>query len=247
MEVVTIHIIENNEIVNITINESLPQLQPDFNQTNEEALDYINNKPTIPTALSDLSEDSTHRLCTDTEKSSYAGKQDALGFTPEVSGTAAQAKSDLLDNVATNGNTLKKLYTLILGSFSEAQVATIAERDAYEVVSGNNIFVTNDGDGKWALYKATSHGINATYVKLSDPDLLNAVMSNSQIKTAYESNSDTNAFTNALLTKLDALDSSAYEATGTASTIIGTHESTYNHAKIEHRTKFILINNFLKF
>lgn len=39
----------------------------------------------IPTALSELSDDSTHRLVTDTEKNTWNGKQDSLGFTPEDS------------------------------------------------------------------------------------------------------------------------------------------------------------------
>lgn len=42
----------------------------------------LTNKPTIPDELSDLSDDSTHRLVTDTEKLTWSGKQDAL-----VSGT----------------------------------------------------------------------------------------------------------------------------------------------------------------
>lgn len=42
----------------------------------------ILNKPTIPDQLSDLSDDATHRLVTDTEKSTWNGKQAALGFTP---------------------------------------------------------------------------------------------------------------------------------------------------------------------
>jgi len=52
---------------------------------NADAFDYSNfsNTPTIPTALADLSDDATHRLVTDTEKSTWNGKQDALGFTPE--------------------------------------------------------------------------------------------------------------------------------------------------------------------
>jgi hypothetical protein len=37
----------------------------------------------VPKSLSQLIEDSTHRLVTDTEKSTWNGKQDALGFTPE--------------------------------------------------------------------------------------------------------------------------------------------------------------------
>lgn len=110
----------------------------------------------------------------------------------------------LKDGVSAQGDTLQKLYNLILGGFKEVSVATIAERNALNITSGNHVFVTDDGDGKWATYKATSSGVNATYVKLSDPDLLNALMSNSAIKTAYESNSDTNAFTNTLKAKLDS-------------------------------------------
>ena len=42
----------------------------------------LSDKPTIPTALSQLSQDSTHRVVSDTEKSTWNGKQDSL-----VSGT----------------------------------------------------------------------------------------------------------------------------------------------------------------
>lgn len=42
----------------------------------------LTNKPTIPTALSQLSEDSTHRVVTDAEKTTWNNKQDTL-----VSGT----------------------------------------------------------------------------------------------------------------------------------------------------------------
>ena len=52
----------------------------DWNAVSGDA--QILNKPTVPDQLSDLSDDSTHRLVTDTEKSTWNGKQDALGFTP---------------------------------------------------------------------------------------------------------------------------------------------------------------------
>ena len=38
----------------------------------------LSNKPTIPSALSDLSDDTTHRVVTDTEKTTWSGKQDEL-------------------------------------------------------------------------------------------------------------------------------------------------------------------------
>jgi hypothetical protein len=120
---------------------------------------------------------------------------------------AATAAVDLLRNgVATPGDTLAKLYNLIVGAASQVNVATIAARDAYKVPKVPfNVFVTDDGDGRWALYGATSTGVNATFVKLSDPDLLNAAMSPAQIKAAYESNDNTNVLTDALLEQLTAV------------------------------------------
>ena len=72
------------------------QVQSDWSQSDSTALDYIknkptlfsgdyndlSNKPTIPTALADLTSDATHRVVTDTEKSTWNGKQNSL-----VSGT----------------------------------------------------------------------------------------------------------------------------------------------------------------
>ena len=133
------------------------------------------------------------------------GAEPALGFTPEQSGVAESLITALKNGVSTEGDTLKKLYDLIVASFSEVQVATIAARDAYNVTKlPTNVFVLDDGDSKWALYRATTLGVNATYVKLSDPDLLNAVMTASQIATSYESVDDVNRFTDALKAKLDA-------------------------------------------
>lgn len=84
------------------------QIQSDWNQTTTTAKDYIKNKPTIPaaqvnsdwnassgvaqilnkptipTALSQLSDDATHRLVTDTEISTWNGKQDALASGTNV-------------------------------------------------------------------------------------------------------------------------------------------------------------------
>lgn len=115
------------------------------------------------------------------------------------------AVSNLKDGVSTTGDTLQKLYNLILGTSTQDYVANIVARNAYDIPHlPFSLFVTDDGDGKWAIYQATTTGVGATFVKISDPDLLNAVMSNSAIKIAYESNSDTNAFTNALKTIVQA-------------------------------------------
>lgn len=59
--------------------------------------------------------------------------------------------------------------------FNEQNFATIAERDAHNVETlPFQAFVSDDGDGKWALYRATSTGVGAAYIKISDSDLLSA-------------------------------------------------------------------------
>lgn len=121
-------------------------------------------------------------------------------------GQLQNIETGLLDGVSEEGNTLQKLHSLIMGVFTEKTVANIAARDALSIEHlPTQVYVLDDGDGKWALYKALSTGVAVPYIKLSDPDLLNAQMTASAIKTAYESNSDTNALTNALKSKLDSM------------------------------------------
>lgn len=56
------------------------QIQSDWDQTDSSAVDYIKHKPLIPTYIKQLSEDSTHRVVTDMDKSAWNNKQDALTF-----------------------------------------------------------------------------------------------------------------------------------------------------------------------
>jgi hypothetical protein len=175
-----------------------------------------------------LGETDTTAYRGDRGKTAYDHSQ--VAHAPANAVSQAQTYTDgqvtaLKDGVASAGDSLQKLYNLILAGSAEVTVANITARDAYNVPHlPFNIFVTDDGDTRWALYKATTTGTGATFVKISDPDLLNAVMSNSAIKTAYESNADTNAFTNALLTKLNGIASGA-----TANSTDAALKNTDNH------------------
>lgn len=51
-----------------------PQQQADWNESDTENPSYIQNKPQIPSQLADLSEDPTHRVVTDAEKSVWDDK-----------------------------------------------------------------------------------------------------------------------------------------------------------------------------
>lgn len=55
------------------------QIQSDWNQSDSTKKDYIKNKPNIPSSLSDLSGDSTHRVVTDSEKETWNNKSDFSG------------------------------------------------------------------------------------------------------------------------------------------------------------------------
>jgi hypothetical protein len=59
----------------------------------------ISDFPAIPTTLAGLTDDATHRLVTDTEKNTWNGKQDALGFTP-VSNTTTVNGHALSGNIS---------------------------------------------------------------------------------------------------------------------------------------------------
>ena len=69
-------------------------VQANWNETDTTSDAYIQNKPTIPDELSDLTDDSTHRLVTDTEKSTWNGKQDVIQYS-----TMPTASADLVDSI----------------------------------------------------------------------------------------------------------------------------------------------------
>ncbi len=100
-----------------------------------------------------------------------------------------------------------EVNALISGASQARSVANIAERNALtELGVSDRIFVSNDGDGKWALYLVasitTGAGSTSEFVKIADEDLFSNAMTASAIKTAYESNANTNEFNDAEKAKL---------------------------------------------
>lgn len=76
----------------------------------------------IPSALADLTDDSTHRTVTDAEKSAWSDKQDAIGYTPynatNPAGyqTAAQVSSAVASGVSGKQDTISDLATIRSGA-----------------------------------------------------------------------------------------------------------------------------------
>lgn len=120
-----------------------------------------------------------------------------------------------------------EVYNAIANSAFQLTVSTITERNALDISKvGMQVFVTDDGDGKWALYRANQTGVSANYTKLNDQDYMSEIVSNAQVKTAYESNTNTNAFTDILKTKLENSDVQVYKDI-TANTIL---DNSYHNA-----------------
>lgn len=93
---------------------------------------------------------------------------DIINLQSRLDGVLNQIKG----RVPTEGDTLEKLYNLLISSTVEIIVPNIEARDALDIQNTfTNVFVL--GDGSWELYKATSVGTNASFVKLSDSTLIN--------------------------------------------------------------------------
>jgi hypothetical protein len=100
-----------------------------------------------------------------------------------------------------------EVQALIAGAQNAYSVADIPARAALTGLKvTDRIFVADDGDGKWALYivltATDGQGSTCEYQKIADQDIFDNAMAASAIKAAYESNGDTNAFTDAEKLKL---------------------------------------------
>ena len=128
-----------------------------------------------------------------------------IAITTAYESYADQAEADA-KNYADNQIDAAKLA---LGT--NFSVPDIAARDALQDLTvGDIVFVADDGDSKWAQYKVTSIG-PVVFLKIMDQDLFLNALSASNVKAAYESNADTNAFTDAIKNRI--------ETTGTIYTV----------------------------
>ena len=155
--------------------------------------------------------------------------------------------SDIQDSATARTNldihSKAEVNALIGGASSGISVADIAARNALSGLNvSDRIFVSDDGDGKWAMYIVTtvSDGSGATseYVKVADEDLFANAMTASAVKTSYESNANTNEFSDAEQTKLSHISvTQAVDLDGMESDIsnnagdIATAQTTANNAQ----------------
>ena len=103
----------------------------------------LTDKPTIPDDLADLNDDSTHRLVTDTEKTTWNGKSDFSGsyndLTNKPTIPAAQVNSDW----SADSGVAQILNKPTLGTASALDVATSGDASTTQVVKGDDTRLTD--------------------------------------------------------------------------------------------------------
>lgn len=145
-----------------------------------------------------------------------------------------------------------EVQNLVAGAEDAYSVASLTARDALTGLKvSDRVFVTNDGDGKWALYIVTAitdgKGSSSTFTKVADEDLFSNALSKEAVKSAYESNANTNAFTDAEKTKvghlsvsqavdLDTMESDLASTKTTATNALNTANSATTKANAAQTT-----------
>jgi hypothetical protein len=84
--------------------------------------------------------------------------------TDLVAATTQLTTNMILDGVPVAGNTLNKLYELIVAGNVQLHVINITERDALDITTtAVSVFVEDDGTGSWAIYKPSTTGTGAVF------------------------------------------------------------------------------------
>ena len=186
----------------------------------KDAKDYADTQDALQDAADEISysdASQTYALGSTVQAAIYAiddeliaqdGRLDIIQGDASTTGSIAKAEADAKAYADEQIDAAK----LALGT--NFSVADIAARDALEDLTvGDIIFVTDDGDTKWAQYKVTAvtdgDGSTSTFEKIMDEDVYLNAISASAVKTSYESNADTNALTDALLSKLNNIEENA--------------------------------------
>ena len=147
------------------------------------------------------------------------------GLTSQLAARALDADvvkkaNNLSDVTASTARTNLAVYSktevdsLVAGAKNAYSVADTTARNALTGLRvSDRVFVTNDGDSKWALYIVTAittgTGSTSTFKKIADEDLFVNALTAEAVKAAYESNADTFAFNGTYKGKLDKITVSA--------------------------------------
>lgn len=131
-------------------------VKPDWNAASGTSAEIL-NKPTIPSSLSDLSDDATHRVVTDTEKSTWSGKQDSLTFdtvptenstNPVTSGGLYSTIAETEEVVSTAINNINNRLLVIENTPIPTKVSDLQNDLRFTTNSGTITGITMNGASK---------------------------------------------------------------------------------------------------
>jgi hypothetical protein len=153
-------------------------------------------------------------------------------------------------NARTNLEVYSKseVLALLSGGSSGHIVATNTEKQSLTGLSlTDRIFVQNDGDGKWALYIVIAitdgSGATSTFEKIADQDLFVNALSSDAIKLSYESNANTNCFTDAHLNSLSNISVSSQVDLDQLVTTLNSTTQTANDADLQSQNAQAIAQN----
>lgn len=149
----------------------------------------LSNKPTIPDELSDLSDDATHRLVTDTEKSTWNAKSNFSGSYNDLTNkpTIPTKVSDLSNDTGFIVNTVNNLtnyytktntYTKsevdsLIGAVSSLNIEIVSTLPTHDISTSTIYLVpktasTNDNYDEYIYVSNNWEHIGSTEIDLSD-------------------------------------------------------------------------------
>jgi len=131
----------------------------------------LTDKPTIPDELSDLSDDSTHRLVTDTEKSTWNAKADTSDI-PDVSNFITNTVDNLTNYYKKNETYTQAEVNSLIGAVSGISIEVVQTLPTQDISTSTIYLVpktaaTNDNYDEYIYVSNSWEHIGSTDVDLS--------------------------------------------------------------------------------
>jgi hypothetical protein len=176
----------------------------------KDAKDYTDDREADDIGYTDTNQ--TYALGSDLEAAIYAiddeliaqnGRLNTIEGDANTAGSIAKVLQDARDYADAEILSAKS----VLGT--NFSVTDIAARDALtDLTVGDSVFVEDTGNQRWAQFKVTAVD-PVIFTKIMDQTILINAIDGPGVKAAYENNADTNAFTDALLNKLNGIEENA--------------------------------------
>lgn len=200
-------IVRRNKSTVFGLNEDLAALATSIAEEAQLRATQVGDLTTMNVANADDLVSAINTLLLSVQETGGDSLQKAANLTDLEDKQAARTALELL----TDTEIADRISSAQLALGTNFTVANITERDALEDLDDDDrVLVLDGGEGTWVQFKPIAFdaetGLATDWLTLMSEEVLQRVMSSAAIKAAYESNEDTNAYTDADKAKLDAID-----------------------------------------